>query len=160
MDKLTSKELNLGLKGPTTFNKKDLINYIKGYLTYRDTEKPTPKPWPPPTEVYQGSNLELIVDEMFNHMKFQIESPALINSRFRLGRVLSFVVNFHWLNLTRGSSFLELPESLAKKSVIVNPQNDDEECFKWAIITVLDIVRTFIGCQILGNSRKITIGLD
>ena len=54
--------------------------------------------------VYRGSNLEKIVDEMFTHMRFQIEKPALLNSRFVFNEVLFLDVNFHLLNLMRGSS--------------------------------------------------------
>ena len=43
-------------------------------------------------------------------------------------------VDFHRLNLTRGSSYLPLPEWLAHKKVIINPHNQDLECFKWAVI--------------------------
>ena len=34
----------------------------------------------------------------------------------------------------RGSSYLPLPDWLAKKKAIINPKNSDRECFKWAII--------------------------
>ena len=35
----------------------------------------------------------------------------------------------------RGSSYLPLPDWLVRKKAIVNPHNDDEECFKWSVIT-------------------------
>ena len=76
--------------------------------------------------VYRGSETDQIVDGMINNMKFQIENPALLNSRF--------VFNSHQLSLTRGSSYLPLPDWLASKKAIVNPHNDDEECFKWLVI--------------------------
>ena len=34
----------------------------------------------------------------------------------------------------RGSSYLRLPDWLTSKKAIVNPDNDDEECFKWSVI--------------------------
>ena len=34
----------------------------------------------------------------------------------------------------RGSSYLPSPDWLASKKAIVNPHNDDEECFKWSVI--------------------------
>ena len=46
-------------------------------------------------------------------------------------------VDFHRLNLTRGFSYLPLPEWLAQKSAIINPKNSDLECFKWAIIAAM-----------------------
>ena len=64
-------------------------------------------------------------------MKTQIENPALLNSRFKFDEVLFLNINFHQLNLTRGSSYLPLPDWLA---AIINPHNDNEECFKWAVI--------------------------
>ena len=44
-------------------------------------------------------------------------------------------INFHRINLTRGSSHIPLPDWLAKKKAIINPKNSDMECFKWAVIT-------------------------
>ena len=89
--------------------------------------------------VYRGSDLFKIVNEMIANMKFQIENPALLNSRFVFDDFLHLDANFYELNLTRESSYLSLPDWLAKKKVIINPHNDDEECFKWAVITAENI---------------------
>ena len=86
------------------------------------------------TSVYRGSEMDQIVDGMIANMKFQIENPALLNSRFVFDEFLYLDINFHQLNLTRGSSYLPLPDWLASKKAIVNPHNDDEECFKWSVI--------------------------
>ena len=90
------------------------------------------------TEIFQGSNLDEIVDEMIAHMKMQIKNPALANSRFRFDEVLFPDINFHRLNLTRGSSYIPLPSWIANKKVVINPKNEnDEECFKWAVTAAL-----------------------
>ena len=86
------------------------------------------------TSVYRGSDLEQIVDGMFAHINTQIENPTLLNNRFVFDEVLFLDVSFHQLNLMRGSSYLPLPNYIAKKKAVINPQNGDEECFKWAII--------------------------
>ena len=86
------------------------------------------------TSVYRGSETDQTVDGMIANMKFQIENPALLNSRFVFDEFLHLDVNFHQLNLTRGSSYLPLPDWLARKKAIVNPHNDDEECFKRSVI--------------------------
>ena len=88
------------------------------------------------TSVCRGSEMDQIVDGMTANMKFQIENPALLNSRFVFDEFLYLDVNFHQLNLMRGSSYLLLPDWLTSKKAIVNPHNDDEECFKWSVITV------------------------
>ena len=87
------------------------------------------------TSFYRGSERDQIVDGMTANMKFQTENPALLNSRFVFDEFLYLDANFHQLNLTRGSSYLPLPEWLASKKAIVNPHNNDEEYFKWSVIT-------------------------
>ena len=89
------------------------------------------------TSVYGGSEPDQIVDGMITNMKFQIETPVLLNSRFVFDEFLYLDVNFHQLNLM--SSYLPLPDWLARKKVIVNPHNDDEECFKWLVIAAENV---------------------
>ena len=88
------------------------------------------------TSVYRGSETDQIGDGIRANMKFQIENPALLNSRLVFDEFLYLDVNFHQLNLTRGSSYLPLPDWLVIKKAIVNPHNDNKECFKWSVITV------------------------
>ena len=91
------------------------------------------------TSVYRGSEANQIVDRMIDNMKFQIENPVLLNSRFVFNEFLYLDVNFHQLNRTRGSSYLPLPDWLARKKAIVNPHNDDKECFKWYVTTAENV---------------------
>ena len=37
-------------------------------------------------------------------------------------------IDFHQLNLTRGSSYIPLPQWLDNKKAIINPRNEDQEC--------------------------------
>ena len=91
------------------------------------------------TSVYRGSEMDQIVDGMIPNVKFQVENPALLNSRSVFDEFLYLDANFHQLNLTRGSSYLPLPDSLVRKKAIVNPHNDYEECFKWSVITAENV---------------------
>ena len=108
--------------------------------------------------VYRGSKPDQIVDGMITNMKFQIENPALLNSRFVFDEFLYLKVNFHHLNLMRGSSYLPLPDWLARKKAIVNPHNDDEECFKWLVITAENVGMKDPQCIL--NLRKFTDNYD
>ena len=90
-------------------------------------------------EVFQGSELDEIIEEMFAHMNIQVENPALVNNRFVFDRVLFLDINFHKLNLTRHSSYLPFPDSISSKKAVINPKNEEDiECFKWARIMALD----------------------
>ena len=108
--------------------------------------------------VYRGSNLGKVVNEMIANMKFQIENPALLNSIFVFDEVLRLDANFYQLNLTRGSSYLPLPDWLAKKKAIINPHNNNEECFKWAVIAAENIGMK--DPQRVSNLRKFTDNYD
>ena len=108
--------------------------------------------------VYRGSEIDQIVDGMIANMKFQTENPALQNSRFIFDDFLYLDVNFHQLNLMRGSSYLPLPDWLARKKAIVNPHNDDEECFKWSVIAAEKIGMK--DPQRASNLRKFTDNYD
>ena len=108
--------------------------------------------------VYRGSDLEQIVDGMIDNMKFQIENPALLNSRFVFDKVLFLDTNFDLLNLTRGSSYLPLPDWLARKKAIINPHNNDEECFKWMVIAAENTEMK--DPQRVSNLRKFTDNYD
>ena len=110
------------------------------------------------TSVYRGSEPDQIVDRIITNMKVQMEKPALLNSRFVFNEFLYLDVNFHQLNLTRGSSYLPLPDWLVRKKVIVNPHNDDEECFKWVVIAVEKVGMK--DPQRVSNLRKFTDNYD
>ena len=87
--------------------------------------------------VYSLNDKNEIVTAMIEHMAQQIENPALRNSKFVFDRVLHMDIDFHRLNLTRGSSYVLLPDWLMKKKAIINPKNLDTECFKWAVIAAM-----------------------
>ena len=87
--------------------------------------------------VYELNDKDEIVTTMIEHMAQQIEYPALRNSKFVFDRVIHMDIDFHRLNLTRGSSYIPLPDWLTKKKAIINPRNSDTECFKWAVITAM-----------------------
>ena len=87
--------------------------------------------------IYNLSDMNEIVNEMISHMKQQIENPALSDSKFVFNEVVNMDVNFHRLNLMRGSSYLPLPDWLAHKKAIINPKNSDLESFKRAVIAAM-----------------------
>ena len=110
------------------------------------------------TSVYRESETDQIVDGMIANMKFQIQNPTLPNSRFVFDEFLYLDANFHQLNLMRGSSYLPLPAWLARKKAIVNPHNDDEECFKWFVIAAEKLGMK--DPQRVSNRRKFTNNYD
>ena len=87
--------------------------------------------------VYNLSDMGEIVSAMIEHMYQQIENPTLRDSKFVFDGVIQMDIDFHRLNLTGGSSYMPLPDWLAKKGAIINPKNSDMECLKWAVIAAM-----------------------
>ena len=87
--------------------------------------------------VYSLSDKNEIVTAMIEHMAQQIENPASRNNKFIFDKVLHMDIDFHRLNLTRGSSYVPLPDWLMKKKAMINPKSSDMECFKWAVIAAM-----------------------
>ena len=69
--------------------------------------------------VYNLNDKNEIVTVMIEHMAQQIENPALKDSKFVFDSILYMNIDFHRLNLTRGSSYIPLPDWLVKKKAIV-----------------------------------------
>ena len=93
--------------------------------------------------------------------KTQIENSALTNSTFVFDEVLFLDVNFHRLNLTGGSSYIPLPSwILSKRAVINHKKENDEECFKWAVIAGLDHKEIGKGPQHISNLKRFANNYD
>ena len=86
------------------------------------------------TEFFEGSDINNLIQRMLAHIKTQTENPKFPESGYSLDKIMHLFINFHRLVLTRGSSYTELLGWIKNKKVVINPQNKDKECFKWAII--------------------------
>ena len=89
------------------------------------------------TPVYMLNDIDSIVRSMINHMAQQVENPALRDSKFVFDSIMHTDISMHRLNLTRSSSYIPLPDWLAKKKAILNPKNLGMKCFKWSVIAAL-----------------------
>ena len=87
--------------------------------------------------MFDASDINDLVERMLAYIKAQTENPKFSESGFRWDKIMHLYINFHKLLLTRGSSYIELPEWIKSKKAVINPQNKDEECFKWAAIAAL-----------------------
>ena len=88
-------------------------------------------------EMFAGSDIDEILTGMFAYIKTLVEHPKLPKSGFSIDHIMHLDIDFHRLVLTRGSSYIPVPEWIATKKAVINPKNTDEECFKWAVIAAL-----------------------
>ena len=99
------------------------------------------------TKFFQGSDINDLIQRMLIYIKTQVENPRMPESGFSLDKIMHLYINFHRLALTRGSSCTELSKWMKSKKAIINPQNKDKECFKWAAIAACnaEIINTYRG---------------
>ena len=58
-------------------------------------------------------------------------------SGWSLKSILNLVINIYKYNPMRGSSFIDLPLFIKNKKACINVKNDDDQCFRWAILSAL-----------------------
>ena len=83
------------------------------------------------------SDINDLTERMLAYIKAQTENLKFPESGFTLDKIMHLYIYFHRLVLTRGSCYTELPGWIKSKKAMINPQNKDEECFKWAFIVAL-----------------------
>ena len=69
-------------------------------------------------------------------------------SSWVLKRVGRLDITLSRLRPLRGSSHIPLPERILKRKALINMENDDKECFKWAVTRALNPVER--------NSQRVT----
>ena len=89
------------------------------------------------TEFFDASAINDLIERMLAYIKAQIENPKFPESGFTMDKIMHLHIKFHRLVLTRGSSYFELAKWLKSKKAVINTQNKDGECFKWAVIAAL-----------------------
>ena len=61
------------------------------------------------TEFFHGSDINDLIQHMLAHIKIKVKNPRMPDSGFSLDKIMHLQINFHRLVLTRGSSYIELP---------------------------------------------------
>ncbi|KAL9987983.1 hypothetical protein ACROYT_G002373 [Oculina patagonica] len=76
-------------------------------------------------------------DRFIERAKGQIEAWSERGSGWVIERITEAYVNVARYQPLRGGTYLPLPADLAKKKAIINVQNRDNECLKWALRAAL-----------------------
>ncbi|XP_050056252.1 uncharacterized protein LOC126549895 [Aphis gossypii] len=84
-------------------------------------------------ELYVHSNVEGLIDRDFTSLLAE-DSYAGKYSGFTLSCIDGLLLGVYEYTPMGESSYLPLPESILNRKAVVNPQNIDQQCFKWAIL--------------------------
>ena len=88
--------------------------------------------------IYSTTDLnEWFVMNVQQPIDTEMEKFQVRESGWSLKSILNLVINIYKYNPMRGSSYIDLPSFIKNKKVCVNVKNDDDQCFRWAILSAL-----------------------
>ena len=61
--------------------------------------------------------------------------------------------NLHKISLNRVGSFIDSPEWLKNEKSTINPKNNDNKCFQYALTVALNYEKTKKNLQIISNTK-------
>ncbi|EDO29452.1 predicted protein [Nematostella vectensis] len=103
---------------------------IEEELGYFHTEKPE--------IVTESTDLSDLFDTMTNYLLGLVELFQKQGSGWQFDQVEYFDINIDPFEPLSGSSYIPLPPKLASKKAIINVKNEnDHECFKWAVTSAV-----------------------
>lgn len=110
-------------------------------IVKKDTEENEVKYFNTKNEALFRSDIESLEnwysENVLDPILYQIAEFEHKGSGWTLKAVLSLTVNLNKHEPMQGSSYIQLPDDLVKKKACVNLKNNDNQCFKWAILCAL-----------------------
>ncbi|XP_060863596.1 uncharacterized protein LOC132940166 [Metopolophium dirhodum] len=85
-------------------------------------------------EMFIDTDIEAKINQDFVNLLLEEEMYTSKGSGFTLQSIDGLLLGVYSYFPMGGSSYITLPEDIKNKKAIINPQNSDQQCFKWAII--------------------------
>ena len=117
---------------------KPMINFIDDGV--HEQNIPESLPFYMATEQFIiNNNLDIgnVFDALLNDFKNRIEKIKHSSSGWVFTNTVSIETKTAKYKALRASSYIELPQWIAGKKCCVNVKNEDNECFKWAVLSCL-----------------------
>jgi hypothetical protein len=90
-----------------------------------------------------GDISDLNIENLHRSIENQIDVFNQRGSGWNLLFVKMFVIHYVKFNPLIGSSYIETPDYIKRKRAVINVQNSDQECFRWAVLSALYPITTF-----------------
>lgn len=86
---------------------------------------------------FETSLNSFYVEYIVGNIMQKIDDVELRGSGFKLSEIKELNIQVSRYDPFAGASFIELPEYLQKKRAVINVRNNDNRCFKYAILSAL-----------------------
>ena len=78
-----------------------------------------------------------LLNQFIDEVKGEIEAWSERGSGWIMGKILEAFINVAQYRPLRGGSYMPLPKKLQNKKAIINVQNRDNKCLRWALRAAL-----------------------
>ena len=95
-------------------------------------------------EIFMDTDIEAKIDIDFANLLSEEDIYTSKGSGFTLQSIDGLLLGVYKYTPMGGSSYIPLPNDIKKKKAIINPQNSDQNCFKWSILAK----------HVLGNTKN------
>ena len=93
-------------------------------------------------EIMIGDDNDDIIEELFKSFIQKYEENLqnkMRGSDFEFDGVKFLYYDFYEISLNRGRSYIDFPKWLKDKKSAINPRNNDDKCFQYAITLALNL---------------------
>ena len=120
----------ISIYGTIKFNVIVECTYIKPVINeYQDRAFKTKN-----IPLFHSSSIYDIINNVISKICHEEETYAQKGSGWSLNSIDGILIRINKFKPLRGSSYIPLPQKLLTKKCIINPKNNDNYCFKWAIL--------------------------
>ena len=92
-------------------------------------------------EIMMGSETDEIIEELFKFFLQRYQEgleESMKGSEFIFDSVDAFYYELNKIRLSRGGSYIDSPKRLENKKATINPKNNDDKCFQYALTVALN----------------------
>ena len=90
-------------------------------------------------EILTGNKTDEFIEELFESLLQRYQKGLEEKARgSEFDNIDSLYYKLHKISLNRGGSYLDSPEWLKNKKATINPKNNDDKCFQYALTVALN----------------------
>ena len=115
--------VKFNLKLESTYNRPSVINSSEN-RAFKTSAK----------AIFEDTDIGNVIEEKFATLLSEQDAYMGRGSGFTLQCIDGLMLTLYRYTPLGGTSYIELPVDIQNKRAVVNPQNSDELCFKWAIL--------------------------
>ena len=92
-------------------------------------------------EIMMGGETDEVIEDLFESFLQKYQEgleESMRGSDFAYDSIDALYYNLNKVSLSRGGSYIDSPKLLKNKKATINPENNDDNCFQYALTVALN----------------------